>query len=446
MIEPNPQASPAAKDALSIFLRSLSACTVESAVPRIIHSTPTDLYIRDRAYDLSSVSEFVILSIGKAGATLFDAVTAQLPASIPLRAVVSAPAPPRLNSANLAYFAGGHPLPNAASVQAAQAAFYLLGSAAPDALVLYLISGGASAMFELPPSPSITLDDLITFNRQLVASGAPIREINTLRKHLSQVKGGGLALAASGLKQISLFLSDVPANQLDLLASGPTLPDSSTLNDCRAILKRFDLERDLPASIRDWIAAGAEETPKPHHPTFRHLETHVLLSNEDILNAASTSAKALGYEVYIDNACDDWPCAYAARYLVDRAHELRAATPRGCLLSGGEVAVKLPLQHGSGGRNQHFALFATTLPEFLAGDFTLLSAGTDGIDGYSPAAGAIVDATTVTTAAQAGLDIPAALRHFNAFPILESLNATITTGPTGNNLRDLRLILWDTTQ
>ena len=424
--------------ARQIFSEAMAATTVEAACSRLLRVQNNILHAADLTYDLASFNNIQIISIGKAGATLFDAVRKLLQPNIPIRSIISAPSPPQRLTPEDLYFSGGHPLPNAASLAAATAALDLLATATNKTLVLFLISGGASAMFEKPLDPTLTLPDLIEFNRQLVASGASIRQINAIRKHLSAVKGGRLAAAAPLATKLTLFISDVPTDALDALASGPTLPDPTTIADCQTIIADYLPAAALPASVRNLLLDPAlPETPKPNDPSFRNAHHVVLLDNAALLEAAKQSAERLGFTVTIDNTCDDWDYEQAAIYLLDRSSQRSSQYKRSCLLSGGEVTVRLPATTGIGGRNQQLALFASLN---LAGT-TLLSAGSDGIDGNSLAAGAVADETTQLRAAQQGLNPTAFLTRFDAGTLFDSLGDTILTGPSGNNLRDIRILL-----
>jgi len=275
-----------------------------------------------------------------------------------------------------------------------------------------------------------------------VHSGAPIAEINAVRKHLSALKGGRLARAAAPACQVSVLVSDVPEDSLDALASGPTMPDSATVADCCAIVERYNLLQRFPPSVRVLFERGLlEETPKQGDPAFQHSRYTTVLSNATAINAAVESAKASGFAVEVDNSCDDWDYQRAADHLLERLRQLRRMAPRACVISGGEVTVRVGAKSGVGGRNQQFALYCARQ---IAGEcITVLSAGTDGIDGNSPAAGAVVDGSTVERARQRGLDVATALAEFNAYPQLEAIGDTIVTGPTGNNVRDLRILLAD---
>ena len=226
--------------------------------------------------------------------------------------------------------------------------------------------------------------------RVLVHSGAPIAEINALRKHLSAVKGGRMAVAAAPAQQLSILVSDVPENALDSLASGPTMPDSSTAEQCYEIAQHYELLPQLPRAVRELFERRRlDETPKPDDPAFVRARWWPILSNECALQAAAEHAAKLGFAVQIDNRCDDWEYRKAADFLLQRLRELHKACQRACLISGGELSVKVDRAAGVGGRNQQFALYCAQ--QIRGEDICVLSAGTDGIDGNSPAAGAIVD-------------------------------------------------------
>jgi hydroxypyruvate reductase len=273
-----------------------------------------------------------------------------------------------------------------------------------------------------------------------VHSGAPIAQINAVRKHLSAVKGGRMAVAASPAHQLSILISDVPDNALDSLASGPTMPDTSTVEQCYDIVRRYNLLPQLPESVHNLFQThGLEETPKAGDPLFERARWWPVLSNISAQKAAVERAAMKGFAIQIDNTCDDWDYRKAADYLLDRVRELRKGVSRVCLISGGEVTVTVDGRSGAGGRNQQFALYCA---ERIRGEnMTVLSAGTDGIDGNSPAAGAVVDGTTIARAIEKGLSAEAALAGFDAYPFFDTLGDTIMTGYTGTNVRDVRVLL-----
>jgi len=308
-----------------------------------------------------------------------------------------------------------------------------------SALVIFLLSGGGSSIVEKPIDDEISLDDLVATYRVLVHSGAPIADINAVRKHLSAVKGGRLAQAAFPAQQVSLLVSDVPDNTPDALASGPTMPDSTTVEDCARIADKHDLLNQFPQSTRELFERHAlEETPKSDDPAFVRARWWPVLSNQTAIEEASIAAERAGLLVHVDNSCDDWDYERAAEYLLARLRELRKQFSPVCLISGGEVTVKVT-NGGVGGRNQQFALACAAK---ISGDkIAVLSAGTDGVDGNSVAAGAIVDGSTIERTQSRGLDVRAALEKFDAYPLFSALGDAIEIGPTGNNLRDLRILL-----
>jgi hydroxypyruvate reductase len=305
---------------------------------------------------------------------------------------------------------------------------------------IFLISGGGSACVEYPIDDAITLEDIVKTYQVLVHSGAPIAEINAIRKHLSGIKGGRLARAAAPAHQVSIMVSDVPENALDSLSSGLTMPDSTTVEDCYRLAERYSMVAEFPPSVRELFTKKIlEETPKAEDAAFAHSRWWPVLSNESLLQAAAAAAAARGFAVEVDNACDDWDHAKAADYLLHKLRKLRQGVSRACLVSGGEVTVKVKAKHGVGGRNSHFALYCAQ--RIADENITVLSAGSDGIDGNSPAAGAIADASTLERAKTLGLDAARSLAEFDSFPFFDRLGDAILSGPTGNNLRDLRVLM-----
>ncbi|MFP5226252.1 MAG: glycerate kinase [Acidobacteriota bacterium] len=440
-----------------IFDRALRACDIPKAFDRHLHFEGKTL-VRHPSPRLPSVTqslegfrEIYVVAFGKAGLTMLDALLERLPAKMPVHGVCSAPEVPKKKNRHIRYFAGGHPLPNEDSLAAARATLDLLKHAKKTTFIFFLISGGGSAMHELPRDKKITLDDTIAFHETLVASGATITEINTVRKFFSAVKGGRLALAAPDAEKLSLLLADVPLKDLAAVASSPTLPDYSTMAECEEILDRFHLLEKFPPAVREYFEklikdegarALSEEEQKKAAVAFQRAQFDTLLSNHDFVNAARDHAQSLGYKVVIDNTCDDWDYAEAAKYLLARFHELRAEYARVCLLSSGEVTVSLGRNPGCGGRNQQFALqCALDLARYEGEPLAVLSAGSDGIDGNSPAAGAIADTTTIARARQYNFDPEATLTRFDTCTLFTALGDSVVTGPTGNNLRDLRILI-----
>ncbi|HZL66857.1 MAG TPA: DUF4147 domain-containing protein [Candidatus Limnocylindrales bacterium] len=424
--------------AKEMFELALSECSIPRAFSKHVLYDRGELCLGNDVYALGSFSRTRVVSIGKAGHTMAEALANTVGTG--LTGIIACPNAPPAQLFGFRYFLGGHPLPNEDSLRAGDAILRLVGSPSPQTLVVFLISGGASAIAEKPISAGISLADVVETYKALVHSGAPIAEINAIRKHLSALKGGRLACVAAPSYQASVLVSDVPEGSLDALASGPTMSDTTTLADCYAIAKRYRLLKNFPASVRTLFEREQlEETPKPNDPVFERSRYTTVLSNATAVNAAVERAVLAGFAVEVDNRCDDWDYERAADHLLGRLRELRRGVSRACLISGGEVTVKVGAKPGVGGRNQQFALCCA---QKIAGEnITVLSAGTDGIDGNSNAAGAVVDGTTVERAQQRGLDIPTALAHFNANPLFDAIGDSIMTGPTGNNVRDLRILM-----
>jgi hydroxypyruvate reductase len=403
-----------------------------------VHCERGVLRVCEDLYDLQAYSRVLAISIGKAGHTLAEALAQQV-GEYSLEGIVATSVEPSAQVRGFRYFRGGHPTPNAESIQAAKAIRKALEAQTAASLVIFMLSGGGSSIVEKPIDDEISLDDLIATYRALVLSGAPIAEINAIRKHLSSVKGGRLAQAAFPAQQVSLLVSDVPDNTPDALASGPTMPDSTSVEDCYRIAEKHGLLPQFPHSTRELFERHAlEETPKTDDQAFLRSRWWTILSNQTAIEQAQKAAERAGFTVHIDNSCDDWDYERAAEYLLQRLRELRREFGRVCLISGGEVTVKVT-NGGVGGRNQQFALACAV--KIAGEDITALSAGTDGIDGNSPAAGAVADGSSLTRAQAKALDAETAIKAFNAYPFFAALGDLIETGPSGNNVRDLRILL-----
>jgi glycerate 2-kinase len=463
--------------ATEIFTGALAACNIASAFDRRIRFEGNVLHrlMHDgsgpASIDLGCYKRVYVIAIGKAAAPMLEVLLDRMKRRKGLRGVCCAAQIPRERNWRFRYFQGGHPLPNEDTFASARAALALLRRARKDTLVIFLISGGGSAMFDLPLDSTIPLDDTVAFHQALIASGAPINEVNTLRKHFSAVKGGRLAMAAADAAKVSLLLPDVPLRSLDALSSGPTSPDHSTVAEVRDLLAKYDLLAKFPPRVRafferqylpespgskSWrpnflprlpwtealLARRAAATMNGEDAAFRDSVFEILLSSHDLIECARALAQKAGYHTVVDNSCDDWDYADAARYLLERFHALRAVHDRLCLISVGEVTVTLNRNPGAGGRNQQFTLACSLeLQKYRGAQLTVLSAGSDGIDGNTQAAGAIADPTTVERARVFGFNPEQSLAAFNACPLFTALGDSVVTGPTGQNLRDLRLLL-----
>lgn len=432
----------AREDILDIFQYALRTARVERVMRERVRFLEEVMEIDSHRYDLSRFDRCVLISIGKAAEPMVASFLAASGAAAKrFEGIIVAPDPVEPPSEKFIVFQAGHPSPNAASLEAAETILQMLSSLSDRDFVIFLVSGGGSSMVEQFLDPETPLELIAATHKALVESAAPITAINTVRKHLSAVKGGRLAAAAAPAEQLTIAVSDVPAGKLDALASGPTTPDNSTLNDVYSAVKQYGLLKRLPASIAAQVSSRSlRETPKRGDAIFARSRWVVLLDSTSLETTAGKRGAELEWQVVVDDTCDDWPADEAAAYLVNRLRELRRLSSRVCLLSTGEVTVTIPQGGGgNGGRNQHFLLEAAR--RMASEEFVVLSVGSDGVDGNSPAAGGVVDGMTVERAMQVGIPVDDALRSFNSYPLLEKLGDAITTGPTGNNLRDLRILL-----
>jgi hydroxypyruvate reductase len=328
----------------------------------------------------------------------------------------------------------GHPVPDQRGVDGARRIAQIASQATADDLIVCLISGGASALLPLP-APPITLAEKQKTTRLLLHSGASIHEMNCVRKHISQIKGGQLARLAYPATLLTLILSDVIGDDLDVIGSGPTVPDRSTLADARAIFEKYGIGNKLPEA--------AQETPKPGDRIFAKTHNVIVGSNALAVDAAEVEARRLGFHTLVLSTVLEGEAREIARVHAAIAKEI-GATGRpvkipACVISGGETTVAVRGK-GLGGRNQEFALAAAL---DIAGlkNVVILSAGTDGTDGPTDAAGAIADGTTLVRAQALGLNAPAFLANNDSYRFFEATGDLIKTGPTGTNVADIQLVL-----
>lgn len=433
--------------ALDLALRALRRLAPGALLAACVKRRGRELRIGNHAWDLSRYSEVLVIALGKAAVPMAQAWERLLPQKPGAagRLVISAPeaftAPGQSGAAwtNIEAFVGGHPEPNEDSLRAGRALLRAVASAAADSLIVYLLSGGGSALAEAPLRPDWGLPELRAIYGALVRNGEPIGAINAVRKHLSALKGGRLAAAAPRTAdQLSLLLSDVPRGDWADVASGPSCPDPSTLAECRARM------RAAPGAWPELARAAlldpnAPETPKPGDPAFLRCHWEVLADDRAAAEILAEEARAAGLHPVMDHTADEWDYAAAAEYLLARARQLRREDAAACLIAAGEVRVAVTEPAGRGGRNQMFALECARR---IAGeDLCALSLGTDGVDGNSPAAGALVDGETLARARELGLRPDRHLAAFDAYPLLAATRDALEMGPTGLNVRDLRLIL-----
>ncbi len=342
----------------------------------------------------------------------------------------------------------GHPMPDINGVRGTEEVIKVLEHLNKDTLVLCLISGGGSALW-VSPATGITLEDKKEITRLLLNSGADIEALNTVRKHISNVKGGRLAEVAYPAKVFSFMLSDVIGDRLDIIASGPTVPDNTSYKDAFEVLKKFKLIERAPLRVLELIKRGINgiipETLKEDNPIFNRVKNMVVGSNERALIAARDKANALGLSAHIISSKIKGEARKVARYLSSLAVNIKdtKGLPQ-CLISGGETQVTVKGK-GMGGRNMELALVFALAIEGM-GDITLLSAGTDGTDGPTDAAGAIVDGNTVPEARALGLAPEAYLENNDSYNFFKKTGGLFVTGPTGTNVMDIQIIIRHTEQ
>jgi glycerate 2-kinase len=427
--------------AREIFRDTLAALDIPRVMELKLALTGSILTLDDAAIDLSVFSSMFVVAIGKAAHAMAAGLRSFLPDSYQFKGVVAAPTKPDASIPGLQYFVAGHPNPNEDSWRAAEAILSLLRSADERSVVFFLLSGGGSALTELPIVPGMQLEDLQAANHALVTCGAPIEAMNTVRRHLSAVKGGRLAVAAARATKVTLAVTDVPVGKEHALASGPTVPDPSAVGDTIRIIDQYGLRKRFPDALVRWLDEGKiPETPKLGDPAFRNAYFQVLLGMHDLFHAAHHASEARGYVTCCDNSTDDWPVAEATDALLKKLEEWRAENPseRVALIADGELSSPVRGK-GIGGRNSAFVL--ACVEKIVGRKITVFSAGTDGMDGNSPAAGAVANGETLIRAEVLGLDPAAAFQQSDAYTFFEKLGDALVTGPTGNNLRDLRILL-----
>ena len=432
-------------DAKKIFMAGLKAVEPGEAVRRYCSLEGEKLRVNDKTYDLSQIDSIFVLGAGKAGAPMAKALEEILGARIKAGVVnvkyghLAELEKVRINEA-------GHPVPDQKGIEGTKSILDLAKRANKSDLVLCVISGGGSALLPMPVE-EVSLEEKQETTKILLECGATIHEINAVRKHISRIKGGGLARAVYPATLISLILSDVIGDNLDVIASGPTVPDSSTFQDCLSIFDRYGIREKVPASVLEYIQKGAKgkvpETPKLGEPVFENTQNLIVGSNLQCVLAAQKKALALGYNTLILSTMIEGETKDVAKVHAAIAKEIKSTgnpiKVPACVLSGGETTVTIKGK-GLGGRNQEFVL-ATGLDLDGWDQIVALSAGTDGTDGPTDAAGAIADGTMVQKAKKKGLDPWDYLVNNDSYHFFEKMDDLLKTGPTNTNVMDLRIIL-----
>ncbi len=431
--------------ARAIFDAGVRAVGPEACVARHLLISGSRLCAGNVELDLDQIRHIYVAGAGKASAAMARQVEDLLGPRIHDGVVVTKYGH-GMSLEHCRVMEAGHPVPDAKGLEGAAALLEMVSRAGPEDVILCLISGGASALTPAP-AKGITLTDKQDTTRLLLGCGATIHEINTIRKHLSRIKGGQLCTSAGGARVISLILSDVVGDDLDIIGSGMTAPDTGYFRDCQAILARYRIRETVPEAVRQRIQAGIKgeilDTPKPGDPLFSKVSNRVVGSLSDALNAAQKEANRRGFTPLVLSSMIQGEAGEAAKVLCAIAREVktsgRPVVPPACLLAGGETTVTIKGK-GKGGRNTELALAGAMS---LAGTdgIVLLSAGTDGTDGPTDAAGAFADSTTISRTAALGLSAEAHLADNDSYNFFLALEDLLVTGPTRTNVMDMQILL-----
>jgi len=433
------------EDARAIFEAGLEAVEPAELVKRNVRRQGSEIEMGGCLFDLSKYRGVSVVGAGKAAAPMARAIEEIVGTSLRNGIVIVKHGHSRRLS-KIKVVEAGHPVPDEAGARTTREIISALSQATEDDLVLCLLSGGGSALLSCP-AENITLPDKQAVTRLLLGCGAKIQEVNAIRKHISRVKGGRLAELAYPASIVSLILSDVIGDPIESIASGPTAPDRSSFLDCWRIIDRYGLTERIPPSVRDFLRRGTEgsvaETPKPGDPIFEKVQNVIIGNNRTALSAAKGRAEELGFNAFILSGFIEGETKDAAIFHTAIAKEILSTDNPvrrpACVISGGETTVTV---HGDGlgGRNQEFALAAAIDVEGTDG-VAVLSAGTDGTDGPTDAAGAIVDGQSVARGKRRGLDANAYLKRNDSYHFLQATGDLLVTGPTLTNVMDLRILL-----
>lgn len=433
------------RDAELIFSAGTEAVKGDQAIHQHVRKDASGLHIDELVFDINRFRNIWVTGAGKASAAMADAIEKQLGDRIK-GGVISVKYGHGLNLGKIRTIEAGHPVFDQNSVAAAEEILSVARSASSEDLLIFLLSGGGSALMA-NPVPPLTMDEKQDAIKILLLSGADIDSINTIRKHISTIKGGQLAAAAYPANLITLIISDVVGDKLDAIGSGPTVPDTSTYGDCLQIVKKYNLSGKLPAKIMVRLTDGAAgklpETPRVDDPVFAKSHARIIADNGLALDAARKRAASLGYNTVILSSAIEGDTRAAAKMLSSIAMEVKksgnpVAAPA-CILSGGETTVAVT-GDGKGGRNQEFAL-ASAFEIAGRGNIVVLCGGTDGTDGPTDAAGGITDSATIHNARKKGLCPEAFLNNNDSYNFLNRTGELLVTGPTNTNVMDLRIFL-----
>jgi hydroxypyruvate reductase len=434
------------KDALDILGAAIKSVDPETAVNKHLKISGSLLEAAGKVYDLNSFERIIIVGAGKATAPMAKAVEDIL-ADYRTSGAIVVKYGHGLPLKTVEIIEAGHPQPDESGHEGAKKIAAILNKATQNDLVISLISGGGSALLPMP-AEGISLAEKKEGTGILLKCGASIHELNTIRKHLSAIKGGGFAKIAYPATIINLMLSDVIGDDMDVLASGPFVPDHSTFADALEIVKKYGIEAELPESVMTRLKQGAsgiiEETPKPADKIFDRVSNIIIASNIMACRAADKRAELLGYNtIILSSMMEGDTTELACAHIAIAKETILSGNPvkrPACIISGGETTVKVK-GSGMGGRNQEFALVAAREISGLENDVVILSAGTDGTDGPTDAAGGMADTLTVERGEKAGLDLKCYLETNDSYNYLKQTSDLIITGPTRTNVMDVRIML-----
>jgi glycerate-2-kinase len=421
-----------------IFFAGVNGVLPEKLMQSQVKLSGDLLQVAEKRFPLSRFRHIYVLAAGKAAASMSRGVEKVLGDKITNGHVVTKYG----HGMNLNYLTlteAGHPIPDAEGVKGTQKIVNIARKATEDDLVICLISGGASALMADFPE-GVTLDDLKRTNELLTKCGANITEINTVRKHLSKIKGGQLARILFPATTVCLILSDVVGDRLDVIASGPTVGDSSSFADALTIIDKYSLQNRLPSSVLHYLLEGADgsiaDTPKPDNPVFQNVHNYIIGSNGIALESSAKKAVELGFETHTVTDSIQEDVTETANFILKTIDNQKPTGNKPvCLLFGGEPTVKVSGK-GLGGRNQHLALYLAT-KICCKKNITILCAGTDGTDGPTDAAGAVVDYETATKAVEKGIDPNHYFTNCDSYRFFQQVGGHIITGNTGTNVMDI---------
>lgn len=431
--------------ARGIFMAGVKSADPVDGIKTNVRLHDDYLQIADRNYRLANIRNILVVGCGKAAAKMAIAIEDLLGDRVS-GGIVVVKYGYALSLERIKVVEAGHPIPDEAGVDGARQIIELVRTAGENDLVLFLISGGGSAL--LPgPADGLTLAEKQRTTQMLLESGATIQEVNAVRKHISKLKGGRFAKLVAPANCVSLILSDVIGDSLEAIASGPTVADSTTYGDCLEIVRRYGLTDKTPHAVVNLLRRGAEgaidETPKPSDAIFHKVQNVIIGSNRAALNGAERQAETFGYQTRVLSSSVEGESLTVAKSHAALVKEIAGSGQPlrrpACVISGGETTVTIR-GDGLGGRNQEFALAAAVEIDGLDG-VIVLSGGTDGTDGPTDAAGAIVDASTVQRGRARGLDAAAFLARNDSYHFLKATDDLLITGPTFTNVMDLQVML-----